>query len=90
MGASRAKVGALVRVVADDATVRAIVGFSLLLAIGPMARATFRTDNDAVTVVPGEWIGGRLVVAIGADGVTLADRGGARRHVVVGQRTPFD
>jgi DNA-binding XRE family transcriptional regulator len=61
-----------------------------VLAIGAMARATFRSDNDSVTVVPGEWIGGRLVVAIDADGVTLADRAGARHRVGVGQRTPFD
>ncbi len=61
-----------------------------VLAIGAMARATFRSDNDSVTVVPGEWIGGRLVVAIDADGVTLADRVGARHRVGVGQRTPFD
>ena len=61
-----------------------------VLAIGAMARATFRSDNDSVTVAPGEWIGGRLVVAIDADGVTLADRVGARHRVGVGQRTPFD
>jgi len=61
-----------------------------VLAIGAMVRATFRTDNDTVTVVPGEWIGGRLVVAIAADGVTLADRAGARHRVSVGQRTRFD
>jgi hypothetical protein len=61
-----------------------------VLAIGAMIRATFRTDNDTVTVVPGEWIGGRLVVAIAADSVTLADRTGARHRIAVGQRTRFD
>ena len=41
-------------------------------------------------MVPGERIGGRIVVAIDADEVTLADRAGTRQRVRVGQRTPFD
>ncbi len=61
-----------------------------VMAIGGAGRATFRTANDAVTVAPGEWLGGLRVVAVGSDGVTLVDRQGDRHRVQVGQHAPSD
>lgn len=61
-----------------------------VMAIGDAARATFRTANDAVTVVSGEWVGGQRVAAIANDGVTLVDRDGTSHRVRVGQHTPFE
>jgi transcriptional regulator with XRE-family HTH domain len=61
-----------------------------VMAIGVHARATFRTANDAVTVVAGEWVGGQRVAAIADDGVTLVDRAGMARRVRVGQHTTFE
>jgi hypothetical protein len=60
------------------------------MAIGGAGRATFRTANDAVTVVPGEWLGGLRVLAIDNNAVTLVDRHGDRHRVQVGQHTAFD
>jgi transcriptional regulator with XRE-family HTH domain len=69
---------------------RASARLESVMAIGGAGRATFRTANDAVTVVTGEWLGGQRVAAITADDVTLVDRAGTSHRVQVGQHTPFD
>jgi transcriptional regulator with XRE-family HTH domain len=61
-----------------------------VMAIGGAGRATFRTANDTVTVILGEWLGGQRVVAIDSNAVTLVDRAGEHHRVQVGQHAPFD
>lgn len=69
-----------------DATAR----LESVMAVGGVGRATFRTANDAVTVVSGDALGVLRVDSITTDAVTLVDRHGDRRRVQVGQHTSFD
>jgi len=57
---------------------------------GEFSKERARHGRSATVSRPEEEIGGRIVVAIDADEVTLADRAGTRQRVRVGQRTPFD
>ena len=72
----------------DDAgAAPAVARLDSVVRIGDSRRATFRTANDSVTVLEGEWLGSQQVGTIGTDAVTLVGRDGDTRVVRVGQRT---
>jgi transcriptional regulator with XRE-family HTH domain len=61
-----------------------------VVRIGDERRATFRTANDSVTVLEGEWVGTQHVDKIGTDAVTLVTRTGDTRVVRVGHQTTLE
>jgi len=68
----------------------AVARLDSVVRIGDERRATFRTANDSVTVLEGEWVGAQQVGSIGTDAVTLVSRTGDTRVVRVGHQTTLE
>lgn len=61
-----------------------------VMVLGDDRRATFRLDDERVTVVEGESIGGRRANRIDADGVELVDASGTVHALRLGGDLPLD
>jgi transcriptional regulator with XRE-family HTH domain len=58
--------------------------------LGTVRRATFRTDEDALTILEGEQLGGRQAVRIAGHGVELTDASGHVQIVRLGESIPIE
>jgi putative transcriptional regulator len=58
--------------------------------LGAVRRATFRTDEDALTVREGEQLGGRQAIRIAGHGVELTDAAGHVQIVRLGESIPIE
>ena len=61
-----------------------------VMVLGVDRRATFRVDDERVTVVEDESIGGRCPSRIDADGVELVDASGTVHALRLGGDLPLD
>jgi transcriptional regulator with XRE-family HTH domain len=58
--------------------------------LGTVRRATFRTDEDALTILEGEQLGARQAVRIAGHGVELTDASGHVQIVRLGESIPIE